>query len=104
MEWEFFAPMVALVVLILTTGGVLVLRPIMRPLIELLEAMVREKERVDSPELGRIREVLENMDARLSLMEERTHFYEKLAKPERYEGLAGDGSPPRLGSTDGGTN
>ena len=104
MEWEFFAPMVALVVLILTTGGVLVLRPVMRPLIELLEAMVREKERVDSPELGRIREVLENMDARLSLMEERQHFYEKLAKPEPYESLAGEVAPPHLGAPDTGSN
>ena len=82
MEWDFIAPMVVSVVFIVTAGGVLVVRPILKPLVRLFEAMIREKERPSTPELGRIRELLENMDARLSLLEERQHFYEALRPGE----------------------
>ena len=43
MEWEFIAPMVMSVVLILTIGGVVVLKPVMNRLVELLEVMARAK-------------------------------------------------------------
>ncbi|MEZ4416282.1 MAG: hypothetical protein R3E10_11105 [Gemmatimonadota bacterium] len=85
MDWEIIAPMVVSILLILTTGGVLILRPVLKPLVRLFEAMIREKERTSAPELGRIRELLENMDARMSLLEERQQFYEALRRPDRTE-------------------
>ena len=43
MEWDVIAPMIATVVLILTVGGVLVLRPIALKLSEVLALYARER-------------------------------------------------------------
>lgn len=78
MEWEFIAPMVMFVVLILTTGGVLVLRPIAKRLSELLELYARDRRSGLETDVGRVRDLLETMDARLQLLEERQEFTERL--------------------------
>jgi hypothetical protein len=79
MEWEFIAPMIMSVVFILTVGGVLVLRPLSKRLADLLEVMVqnRQEPRIED-ELLHMRELMETMTGRLSLLEERQDFTERL--------------------------
>lgn len=69
-----------LVTAIVTTGGVLVLRPISRRLGALLEVMTEQKLRAArEPQDGtRVRELLGSIDNRLSLLEERQDFAEAL--------------------------
>lgn len=88
--WEYLAPLILGVVLILTVGGVLILRPVAKHLGALLEAMTRE--RLDprrTQELGHIREMLETMTQRLQLMEERQEFTDRLLE-------RGSSEDPRL--------
>ena len=47
-EWEFVAPMILSVVLVLTVGGVVLLRPLTQRLVELIDVMTREKGQPDS--------------------------------------------------------
>ena len=85
--WEYLAPLIMGVVLILTVGGVLILRPIAKHLGSLLEAMTRE--RLDggrNQELGHIRELMETMNQRLQLMEERQEFTDRLLERGRESG------------------
>jgi hypothetical protein len=84
MEWEFIAPLIMSVVLILTVGGVLILRPIARHLGSLLEAMTREKlDGGRAQELSHVRELMETMNQRLQLMEERQEFTDRLLERGR---------------------
>lgn len=77
--WEYLAPLILGVVLILTVGGVLILRPIARHLGALLEAMTRERlDPARNQELTHVREMLETMNQRLQLMEERQEFTDRL--------------------------
>ena len=78
MDWEMIAPMIVGTVFILTTGGVLVLRPIAKRLGALLEVMAREKAALPNEELRHLRDQVETMTQRLSLMEERQDFTERL--------------------------
>ena len=81
MEWEFIAPMVTGTVFILTVGGVLVLRPISKRIGELLELYARDKQAGLEGEVHQVRDLLETMDARLRLIEERQDFTERLLNP-----------------------
>lgn len=85
MQLEILAPMLVTIVLILTVGGVVLLRPLSKRLGELLEVMARERERPGvGRELERVREVLETMNGRLALLEERQDFTDALlADPDR---------------------
>lgn len=78
MEWEFIAPMIVSVVLILTIGGVALLRPVAKRLGALLDVMVMEKTRVSQADNGRLLETIETLNDRLSLVEERQDFTERL--------------------------
>jgi len=78
MEWEFITPMVISTVFIVTVGGVLVLRPISKRISELLELYSRDRQGGVESGVLQIRDLLETMDARLHLMEERQDFTEKL--------------------------
>jgi hypothetical protein len=78
MDWENIAPMVVGVVLILTAGGVAVLRPIAKRVSELLEFYVRDRTEGLGGEVHQIRDLLETMNARLQLMEDRQDFAERL--------------------------
>jgi hypothetical protein len=71
--------MVVMVTAILTTGGVLILRPVARRLGTLLEAMTQERKRPSAaPELKQICELLSTIDTRLDQIEERQDFAEAL--------------------------
>lgn len=83
--WEMLAPMIVAVVLILTVGGVLVLRPLAKRISELLELYAQEQRTGLQGEVGQMRELLERMDARLQLMEERQDFTERLLSESRGE-------------------
>ncbi|HEU4452605.1 MAG TPA: hypothetical protein VFR81_06065 [Longimicrobium sp.] len=76
-------PMVVMVTAILTTGGVLIFRPITKRLGSLLEVMTAQKLRAasapaDAGDTARIRELLTSIDGRLNLLEERQDFAEAL--------------------------
>jgi hypothetical protein len=84
-QLEVLAPMVFAVILTLTIGGVILLKPIANKLGSLLEAMAKERQEPKlTEELGHIRELLETMSGRLSLLEERQDFTDALlSDPER---------------------
>jgi hypothetical protein len=71
--------MIVMVTLILTTGGVILLRPISRRLGELLHALAQEKlAPSERKELAQVRELVSTVESRLSLLEERQNFTEAL--------------------------
>lgn len=76
---DVVAPMIVLCTLILTTGGVLILRPISRRLGTYLDAVTQAKMRpAPEAELARIHDVLSSIDGRLNQIEERQDFAEAL--------------------------
>lgn len=78
-DLQFIAPMVVSVVLILTIGGVFILRPIAKQLGAYLEQLTKEKAAGHgSQEIDHMRGILESMDQRLALMEERQEFTDRL--------------------------
>ena len=89
LDWSNIAPMVVAVVMTLTIGGVIILRPLSKRVSDLLEVYARDKGAGVERELRQTRELVETLDARLRLMEERQDFAEKLLTPsERHpEGL-----------------
>ena len=79
MIWEEIAPMLVMITGILTTGGVLIFRPITKRLGDLIEVMIQERRKpAVAPELGQIRDLLATIDSRISLIEERQDFAEAL--------------------------
>ena len=82
MDWDNIAPMIVAVVFILTVGGVMVLRPIAKRVSDLLELYARDRSQGLENDVGHMKDLLETMNARLRLMEERQDFTERL--------LAGD--------------
>jgi hypothetical protein len=78
MDWEQIAPMIVGVVFIVTTGAVVILRPIAKRLTDLIELYTRDKQTGIQGDVQHIRDLLESMNARLQLMEERQDFTEKL--------------------------
>jgi hypothetical protein len=76
---ELLAPMAVAIILILTVGGVVLLRPLSKRLGDLLEVMAEQK-RVPgaSEDLQHIRAHLDTVNSRLALLEERQDFQEKL--------------------------
>lgn len=84
MDWEFIAPMIVSIVFILTVGGVMVLRPIAKRLSDLIELYARDKQSGLEVEVHHMRDLLETMNARFQLLEERQEFTERLlSSPER---------------------
>ena len=70
-----------LVTMTITTGAVLILRPLSRRLGALLEVMTQQKLRAansDPNDAHRIRELLVSIDSRLNVLEERQDFAEAL--------------------------
>jgi hypothetical protein len=79
------APVMLGMVLMVTTGLVLILRPISKRLGLFLEAMAEERKRVHAPQPAmdrldteRMLSAMENLDRRLSRIEERQEFTEAL--------------------------
>lgn len=78
MDWEIIAPMIVAVVLIVTAGGVAVLRPIAKRVSELLDLYARDRHSGIEGDVGQMRDLLETMNARLQLLEERQDFTDRL--------------------------
>lgn len=78
MEGEILAPLILTVVLTFTVGGVILLRPIAKRLGDIVELMLREKQGGTESELRRMADLLETVDARMSLLEDRQDFSERL--------------------------
>lgn len=78
MIWDVLAPMIVAMVFILTVGGVLILRPISKRVSDLLELYARDKQSGLQGDVHQIRDLVETMNARLQLMEERQDFTERL--------------------------
>ncbi len=72
--------MICIVTGIVTTGAVLILRPLTGRLGALLDAMTQERlaARKAAPDTARVGELLAGIDARLSRLEERQDFAEAL--------------------------
>lgn len=84
MDLDVIAPMLVMITLILTTGGVILLRPISKHLAEYLRTVTEQKRAPGATaDLAQLREVLSSMDGRLSLMEERQNFTEALLTSRR---------------------
>lgn len=95
-DWEFMAPMVVSVVLILTVGGVAILRPIAKRISDLLELYARDRQSGLVGEVSQMRDLLETTNARLQLLEERQDFTERLlGSGERSSRGSDEGSLPR---------
>ena len=78
------------VVLFLTVGGVLILRPIAKHLGAYLEALTRQKlEPGRQDELHHLRELTDTMSQRLNLIEERQDFSERLLEERRRDEAPG---------------
>ena len=92
MEWEFIAPMIMTVVLILTVGGVMVLRPIAQRVGDLLEMYVKDRSEGIEGDLHHMRDLLETMNARLQLMEDRQDFTERLLTGQKSDDGADGGA------------
>lgn len=76
---EALAPMIVMCTLILTTGGVLVLRPISKRLGSYLDAATQARlKATPEADMARIHEVLSSIDGRLNQIEERQDFAEAL--------------------------
>jgi hypothetical protein len=78
MDWAIVGTVVIAVTFILTVGGVLVLRPIAKRLTDVLELYSRDHQTGIQSDVHQVRDVLETMNARLQLLEERQDFTERL--------------------------
>ena len=84
MDPDILALLILMVVLTLTVGGVLLLRPIAKRLGDIAELMLRENKGGTESELRRMGDLLETVDARMTLLEDRQDFTERLlAAPDR---------------------
>jgi hypothetical protein len=84
-QLELIAPLIFVIILTLTIGGVILLKPIANKLGHLLEAIAKERSEPQlGVELGHIRDLLETTNARLALLEDRQDFTDALlSDPER---------------------
>ena len=84
-EFEFIAPMVASSVMFISIAAVLILRPLSSKLGDLLVMMRKEKlaESAGKAELQHIVNLIEKLDNRLALLEERQDFADRLLESRR---------------------
>ncbi len=78
MDWEIIAPMIMLIALFITVGGVLVLRPIAKRVGDLLEVYAHNRQEGLHGDVHQVRDLLETMNARMELLEDRQDFTERL--------------------------
>lgn len=87
---EILAPMIIGVILILTVGAVILLKPLSKQGAALLEQMLKDRrEGRAGHEIEHLTSALANLSDRMSLLEERQSFTESLVE-------AGPGSRPRI--------
>jgi hypothetical protein len=95
------APMLVLLTLILTTGGVILFRPLAKRLGDLLEIMAQQRRAVtDNSDTARIRQVVETLDARIALLEERQDFTDALLSASRTGAAGPKLAPEPAGSSE----
>jgi len=87
---RMFLAAIVTVTLILSVAGVILLKPVSHRLGALLEAMAREKEQLRGKDDHGLRELIDAVEARVSLLEERQDFAEALQRDR--------GDPTRLKS------
>jgi hypothetical protein len=76
---DAIAPMIVFCTLIVTTGGVLILRPISKRLGSYLDAATQARMKsTPESEMARIHDALNSIDGRLNQIEERQDFAEAL--------------------------
>jgi hypothetical protein len=94
------APVVILLVVTFAVTGTILLRPLVSRLAVLLEAMAREKSEHRFPSgIEHLTELMERLDGRVSVLEDRQNFTEAfLASPERKSLQA----PGGMGDSEGG--
>jgi hypothetical protein len=92
LDWANIAPMIVAVVMFVVVGGVILLKPIANRVGFLLEAMAKEKESALGGDMGHMRDLMETMNARLQLLEERQDFTERLLSGEKKTDQIGGGS------------
>lgn len=94
MDWEFIAPLILGVTITLSAAGVLILRPLVKRLGDLIEATARDKRvKLKDEELNRLTEVVGRLTDRIEDLEDRLDFNERvLSSLER----PGAGSTARL--------
>ena len=91
---SLLAPVVVLVCVTLTVAGVILLKPLSSRLAMLLEAMAREKAEPRSlDEVRHVRELLETLEGRVALLEERQDFTDALLGESDRKRLRPSGSP-----------
>jgi hypothetical protein len=79
--WDNIAPMIVGITLILTVGGVMVLRPIANRLGDLVEVIRQSRsDPALAQSLSHLAEVLESTNSRLEALEERQEFTESLLR------------------------
>jgi hypothetical protein len=93
MDWEMIAPVIVGVVLILTVGGVMVLRPIATRVGDLLEIYARDRQEGLQGDLHQVRDLLETLSARFKLMEDRQDFTERLLTGQKERDPAEEDGP-----------
>lgn len=91
MEWEFIAPMIVSVIFILTVGGVVLLSPIAKRLSDIVELFAAERRDGLSGDVHQMRELLETIDARMRLLEDRQDFTERLLQSAPKRDVDADG-------------
>ena len=79
---EDIAPFIVAIVFILTIGGVAIVRPITKRLADLMELYTKDRTAGLHGDVQQMRDLLETMNARLQLLEERQDFTEKLLTSE----------------------
>lgn len=77
MDWEFVAPMIFSITLVISVAGVLILRPITKRLGDVLGSKQRQP-KLNDTDLARITELLEHMDTRIDRLEHRQDFAERM--------------------------
>jgi hypothetical protein len=85
---EVFFVMMVPITAIVTTGAVMILRPITSRVGGLIEVMTQERRLRSAPaapstDMGQVRDLLVAIDGRLSLLEERQDFAEALISGEQ---------------------
>ncbi len=85
MGWdrERIAPMIVVVVAILTLSGVLALRPVTKRLGALVEEVARQRARVPPDQAARLENAVDAASRRMDLIEERQGFAERLIEGAR---------------------
>ncbi len=84
MDWEAIAPMIVFVTLTLSVAGVLILRPLVKRLGDLIEITGRDRRaQVGGNDVERLTQVVGRLTDRLESLETRQEFAERLLTAQK---------------------